>query len=152
MRLATPILFAGLLALQSAAARAEPAPTGEMSPAYGTCMDAAGGVTHAMLDCIHAEIERQDAELNAIYGRAMENLAGLSDADVRREGLRNAERAWIAYRDATCAFLGTPFHLGTFESVLVADCVAQMTAERVRWLALHAFDPPLEFDLEPVRK
>ena len=52
------------------------------------------------------DLRAADAELNAVYQKALNALAG-ADA---KEKLRESQRAWIAYRDAEVAFyaaLGT---------------------------------------------
>ena len=45
------------------------------------------------------EFERADAELNAVYKKA---LAGLDETG--KEKLTKAQRAWVAFRDAQAAF------------------------------------------------
>ncbi|EKV29236.1 hypothetical protein C882_0543 [Caenispirillum salinarum AK4] len=95
---------------------------------YGACMDASGGVTINMKECIWAEHERQDARLNAAYKHVMGLLS-----DDRKAALRTAQRAWIAYRDANCGFFADPMG-GTLAGVLASDCMMSETAERAREL------------------
>jgi uncharacterized protein YecT (DUF1311 family) len=45
------------------------------------------------------EARKADSELNATYQRVMDQLRG-----DRRDSLRNAQRAWVAFRDGTCSF------------------------------------------------
>jgi uncharacterized protein YecT (DUF1311 family) len=45
------------------------------------------------------EARKADAELNTTYQRVMDQLRG-----DRRDSLRNAQRAWVAFRDSTCSF------------------------------------------------
>ena len=60
-----------------------------------------------MNQCAYEEWQTADAELNAVYKRAMAMLEGRRtaqlDADVRGgpEALRDAQRAWITFRDKT---------------------------------------------------
>lgn len=76
----------------------------EMSQEYLTCIDKSNGVTSEMLDCISAELMRQDARLNEIYyKRLMSKLSAK-----RKEGLREAQRAWVKFRDANCRFYYDP--------------------------------------------
>ena len=73
------------------------------SPEFGRCMDASGGVTMAMLECISAEHEKQDARLNAAYKKLMVTLT-----EERKNSLREAQRAWMKFRDAYSSFLYDP--------------------------------------------
>jgi uncharacterized protein YecT (DUF1311 family) len=41
---------------------------------YAQCMDASGGVTADMMDCLGTEIDRQDARLNQAYVMVMRPL------------------------------------------------------------------------------
>jgi len=72
-------------------------------------------------DAAHA-----DAELNAAY-QAL--LAQLGDGD--RQRLRDAQRAWIAFRDRECAFRTQ----GRADSAAAAaDCAAELTQQRTEAL------------------
>lgn len=102
------------------------------SQGYGSCMEASGGVTVEMLDCIAAEHSRQDARLNRAY-RALTAQLG---ADRRKE-LLAAQRLWIQYRDANCRFYADPDG-GTIASINAASCGLEMTARRATELELLA--------------
>ena len=68
--------------------------------AYSRCLetgDAAQGVYPAMMDCIHAEIGRRDAVLNATYQALRRRLP-----PERMRALQIEERAWIKSRDDGC--------------------------------------------------
>jgi uncharacterized protein YecT (DUF1311 family) len=95
---------------------------------FDACMDKAGGVTASMLDCIGAETDRQDARLNAAYKKLMGTLA-----PGRQASLKSAQRLWIGYRDANCAFRADPDG-GTLAGVTAADCVLTMTRDRAQEL------------------
>jgi uncharacterized protein YecT (DUF1311 family) len=105
----------------SAGAAAGSDPT---SPDFAACMDKAGGVTPAMLNCIAAETERQDARLNRAYRELSANLSA-----ERKKGLMEAQRAWLRFRDLNCAFYDDPDG-GTEARVSTNDCVMTMTANR----------------------
>jgi uncharacterized protein YecT (DUF1311 family) len=47
----------------------------ELSKEYTLCLDKAGGVTSAMIDCITAELYHQDDRLNENYKKLMSTLA-----------------------------------------------------------------------------
>ena len=94
----------------------------EMSQEYLKCIDRSNGVTSEMLDCISAEFTRQDARPNENYKRLMSKLSAK-----RKEGLLEAQRAWIKFRDANCSFcLAEPpegSHLGDGRDQLLALAV-----------------------------
>jgi uncharacterized protein YecT (DUF1311 family) len=92
-------LVVGLFVTLSTAFAAEK----ELSAEYSACLDKAGGVTFDMIECIAAETGRQDATLNNNYRILMSKLS--SD---QKKALLEAERAWIAFRDANCQFYGDP--------------------------------------------
>ena len=52
-------------------------------------------------ECIGDDFQRADATLNSVYKRLMHGLGKTGQT-----GLRDAERAWIAFRDKHCAFVG----------------------------------------------
>src|SRR5262249_26692536 len=75
----------------------------EMSQEYSSCIDKANGVNPALIDCAIAETKRQDARLNENYKRLMSKLT-----QERKNALLEAQRAWIMFRDANCAFWDDP--------------------------------------------
>ncbi len=95
-----------------------------LSTQYSQCMDNSGGVTVSMLDCIAAETKLQDDRLNMAYKEAMSQLSA-----ERKKQLKEAQRAWIKFRDANCDFYFDP-EGGTSASVMASDCVMSETAER----------------------
>ena len=96
---------------------------------YSTCVDKSGGVTLAMLDCIAAELKTQDARLNGAYKKL-----GTQLTPARKKQLQAAQRLWIQYRDANCAFYSDPDGGGTAAAVSASDCVLQTTATRAKEL------------------
>lgn len=110
---------------------------GEMSSA---CMDEqeGGHSTLGMTSCLNAEAAVWDGFLNEEYG-ATRDWAKAADADeaeafpmfaARAEKLRDAQRAWIAFRDAECALDYAEWGSGSMRNIAYADCVMTMTAER----------------------
>jgi uncharacterized protein YecT (DUF1311 family) len=104
------------------------------SSRYAQCQDESEGVDAAMHDCIAAELELQDARLNAVY----HTLAD-SESSPGRKKLVAAQRAWLKYRDANCEFYADPDG-GTAAALIAHDCVLRETAERV--LELDALKQP----------
>jgi uncharacterized protein YecT (DUF1311 family) len=108
------------LILLSAPCAAEDLYTGK----YSTCMEASGGVTVAMLDCIAEEVATQDARLNAAY-----KTLGAGLPPSRKKQLVAVQRLWIQYRDANCKFYADPDG-GTAAAVASNECVLRETAAR----------------------
>jgi len=88
-----------------------------------------------MTQCAEQDWRAADAELNAAYKTAMatmrkndgylpDNLKGGADA------LRDAQRAWIPYRDKACEAYGFQARGGTMEPMLVYGCHARLTRQR----------------------
>jgi len=100
----------------------------DASKIFDTCMDNSGGVTMAMMDCIHEETARQDQRLNVAYKVLMEQLS-----PERNSQLRKAQRAWMAFRDANCQLYFDP-EGGSIARVSASDCVRQATESRAREL------------------
>lgn len=104
----------------------------------GACTQRPGGeTTVGMVDCINAETEVWDAILNEEYGTTMSLLreedetGDLAAPGMTREGaLREAQRAWIAFRDAECRAQYARWGGGTLRQVVGANCVMSETAER----------------------
>jgi uncharacterized protein YecT (DUF1311 family) len=96
----------------------------EMSQEYLECIDRSNGVTSEMLECIGAELTRQDARLNENYKRLMSKLSAK-----RKEGLLEAQRAWIKFRDANCSFYYDP-EGGSAAHLAGNGCSLNSTADR----------------------
>lgn len=85
--------------------------------------EAAQGVTVAMADCTSAEIDVQDAKLNAAYQQAMRGLE-----EGPRQKLREAQRAWIKFRDTKCASEANSG--GTVDILNSGGCILDATVRR----------------------
>lgn len=93
--------------------------------------DAARGVSVAMGGCVNAELEAQDARLNATYQDVMGQLS-----NAERIRLRSEQRAWMQRRDDECAAQATG---GTIDLVDVPGCRLDQTIRQR--LTLEAFAP-----------
>lgn len=100
----------------------------ETSKKFTSCMDQTGGTTAGMVECIDAEARQQDARLNKAYKEVMAQLSA-----GRKKQLQEAQRAWLKFRDANCAFYYDPDG-GTIARVEANDCVMASTARRAREL------------------
>jgi uncharacterized protein YecT (DUF1311 family) len=101
---------------------------GHTSKAYAECIDRSGGVTSAMQDCMGDEFEGQDRRLNAAYKALMGSVSGKN-----RVQLRDAQRKWIAFRDANCDFYDDPLG-GSAARLAANECVVTLTADRAHEL------------------
>jgi uncharacterized protein YecT (DUF1311 family) len=132
MRRSFAFAFLATTGLVLAAALPAKAVQHEYSREYRQCMgsgDAARGVTAGMMDCIGAEVDKQDARLNLAYKAAMAR----SDAG-RRAALRASERAWIRKRDSGCQKEADTEAGGSLAGILFAECVLGATVDRRTWL------------------
>jgi uncharacterized protein YecT (DUF1311 family) len=84
-----------------------------------------------MADCFRLEAAIWDGLLNDNFKRLRE---GLNDKQAARA--RDMQKAWIAARDATCAFYDVKIH-GSMAIPMAAACLARETARRA--LLLRAF-------------
>jgi len=89
--------------------------------------------------CANMDFQKADAELNAVYKKAMAKMretdSYLSD-DLKgaADTLRDAQRAWIPYRDKACEAYGFLARGGSMEPMLVSNCRADLTNQRIKEL------------------
>lgn len=89
------------------------------------CLETSDGrTTVGMVQCITDEAQAWDTILNREYKRLMPRLDPEQAA-----AMRDAQRKWIAFRDADCAFPHVLIR-GTLAQPWGADCVMQHTARR----------------------
>lgn len=109
------------------------------------CMAAepGGGTTMGYAYCTGAEHQWWDGELNRVYqlrmaeARALDAeppMPGLLARPSDVEGLRAMQRAWIAYRDATCHYEEIQWWGGTGMSGAGAACRLRLTAMQTLYL------------------
>jgi len=98
--------------------------------AHAAAPDCGAAKTQADLaSCTAGNGASADAGLNAVY----KALSGrLAPADLKR--LRNAQRAWIPFRDKECAFRTQPYADGSVYSTLVETCRTELTKARLAQL------------------
>lgn len=108
--------------------------------ASARCMDGEedGYSTIGMMFCTLAEYHAWDQLLNEQYQRTM---AGLRNEDAqeaeffpefanRADALRDAQRAWIGFRDGECALAYAMWGSGSMRQIAGASCLLHMTATR----------------------
>ncbi|SPA37550.1 conserved hypothetical protein, DUF1311 [Cupriavidus taiwanensis] len=107
------------------------AANGGLSADYERCVGKAVS-TADMLSCAALESRVQDTALNSAYQSLLRRL------EAPRTGqLRVAQRAWLEYRQANCAYVSNPAG-GSAARVAGASCLLEMTAARVRELRAFA--------------
>ncbi len=84
--------------------------------------------------CADAEYRREDARLNGQYGKIAARLADDAEGKAR---LKAAERAWIAFRDAECAFSTAAASDGSAYPMLLSQCRAELTRTRADQLGKY---------------
>lgn len=131
-RLAVLTASAGLLALLLPAAPA----SAQQDPDID-CDNAT--VQMELTYCAEKDWQAADAKLNTAYSAAMKAMRAM-DADLpadlkgAAEALKEAQRAWIPYRDKACAAAGFLARGGSMEPMLIYSCLAQLTADRTQEL------------------
>ncbi len=104
------------------------------------CADASVGgfSTRSMTACMSAEYGLFDEMLNVEYAKVRglaadldKQVNGTSFDDVSMgDRLVQMQRAWIAYRDATCAYERRQFDGGTIGELVYIDCLTTLTADQ----------------------
>jgi uncharacterized protein YecT (DUF1311 family) len=82
-----------------------------------------------LIQCLGVENSRADALLNAEYNR----LRGRLDSELK-ERLRDAQRAWIDFRDKDCEFEAGAARGGQAYQPLFLSCQTRKTQQRVQEL------------------
>jgi uncharacterized protein YecT (DUF1311 family) len=103
-------------------------------------IDCANAMTQIdMNQCAYDDWTAADADLNAAYGEVM-GLLNQWDADLPADeqggadALRDAQRAWITFRDKACEAEGYAMKGGSAEPLLVYGCMRVLTEERTAHL------------------
>ena len=105
------------------------------------------GVSAQEINCANAQVQMEltfcaerdwmiaDADLNDAYKAAQAVMKGI-DADnpaTKNEAssdLRDAQRAWVTYRDAACSAEGFLWYGGSGEQMVIYACRARITRDR----------------------
>lgn len=96
--------------------------------------------TVEMIQCSNEELKTADKMLNDAYNQRRSRLDELGN-----KLLRDAQRAWIKFRDAECAYDRDIARGGTMAPLLQLGCLTQMTRERTNAL-LSSFPPLRDVD------
>jgi uncharacterized protein YecT (DUF1311 family) len=107
-------------------------------PASAQEVDCAKAITQLDMNiCAEADWKTADEVLNSTYSEVIvrmkeldaqlpENLQGAEMA------VREAQRAWVIYRDATCKTAGFKMRGGSAEPLLVYGCLTELTKTRTQ--------------------
>lgn len=74
-------------------------------------------------------VRKADADLNTAYKALFSRLD-----DGSQQRLRDAQRAWIAFRDKECAFRAQGNAGGSIRAVVSTDCIAELSTQRTQQL------------------
>jgi uncharacterized protein YecT (DUF1311 family) len=93
--------------------------------------DCANAGTQAELNsCTAKQYQAADKKLNETYQNALKRAV-----PAQRELLKKAQIAWIALRDADCAFMSSGSTGGSVQPMVANQCMTDKTAERDAFLA-----------------
>jgi len=101
-----------------------------------------GGSTYGMGGCLNFEAEWWDGQLNIVYKKLRRQEKADDEANAefsdnlpkQAEALRDMQRAWIAYRDATCEYEYSQFGGGTGGGPAGIACTLHLTAAQAIYL------------------
>lgn len=77
--------------------------------------------------CSAAQASQADGAMSAIYNQVRKRLGPKSPEGLR---LRDAQRAWISYRDAWCSFQTMSVEGGSMHPQVYAGCIEKLTKEQ----------------------
>jgi uncharacterized protein YecT (DUF1311 family) len=107
------------IAISASAFGSSAAPTSRSS-----CMEDSAGIIAELFACLARETETQDVRVDSNF-----RIAANASSAERRKQLLESQRAWLRYRDATCAFYADP--TGGYHAVIdTQDCLLRETAAR----------------------
>ncbi len=123
MRRALASTLRGLATFVSAGSVKADSTTSRTSPCW------AKGGTFDIADCFSKAGAQSDAELNSLYSKIKRVL---DPKDLHQ--LQDAERLWIAYRDATCKAEKSLWNGGTGGNPAYLACIDDETRHRLDYL------------------
>lgn len=103
----------------------------------GSCT--AASTEAAMYECLNAELKKSDAQLNTAYQNLLSryeknSVQSSSTAETQHIHLKNAQRAWIKMRDASCDFETYESRTGSGFGTIHTACLLKQTQKRVEYL------------------
>lgn len=106
-----------------------------------------GKTTIEVNACFAARFVEADADLNRYYNMAIWRARKESGTDAA-QGLVQAERSWLSYRDAECSAAYEKYRGGTIRTSMENGCRIRLTRIRTymiwrNWLTYPDSTPPL---------
>ena len=134
-------LAAALLAAPALASAAVDPPPDPADAAYQQCIETSDGTDPAWARCGGAYMQAEEARLNEVWRQV---YGALKDAS--KPLLLAEQRAWIAYKDASCAYYSSADFGRTGEALNFPACRGAVVAARVAYLqsvgGAEALSPP----------
>ncbi|POZ52607.1 lysozyme inhibitor LprI family protein [Methylovulum psychrotolerans] len=97
-----------------------------------------------IMECQEARYQAADKALNAVYSKAMKTLS-----DTEKKKLKEAQRAWLKYRDASLDFIiEINKDGGSYANIVIGDYKAKIVEKRVlelKYLLSSPDDSPVEW-------
>lgn len=84
--------------------------------------------------CAAREYQKSDARLNQTYRKVTAHLRLHPQSKRDAELLTIAQRAWLTFRDAQCAFVGDAYEGGSAQPMMMTTCLSEITLQRVKEL------------------
>ena len=84
-----------------------------------------------MNQCAQVGYKAADADLNRIYKTLR---SALTDMPERSNRLLTSQRAWLAFRDSHCAFVGSATQGGSAQAMITNKCLETLTRDRSKQL------------------
>lgn len=103
----------------------------EIRKNYNACDS---GVTRSMTICAAYENRAEDLRLNEVYREVLNNVKGTS----AEKKLIKAQRAWLAFRVATCDYESVGWTGGSGHGMIELSCLATITRDRIKQLEGYA--------------
>ncbi|QDH17422.1 lysozyme inhibitor LprI family protein [Swingsia samuiensis] len=98
---------------------------------FEQCRKQADSVDPQIIDCQDQEMAREDAAINKLYQQILEKLKSQPKAV---STMKDAERAWIKYREANCGLISVVFGDASADHINKNDCFIDMTSTRIKEL------------------
>lgn len=86
----------------------------------------AGMTTAEMRECLNQRYKQADTALNQLYRQLMSQLS-----KTQQIKLREAQQAWVLFRDKSAAFVASAAEGGTLQPLLSLSVLTSMTEKRV---------------------
>ncbi len=91
------------------------------------------GVTRSMTVCAAYQNRAEDLRLNDVYREVLKNVKGTS----AEKKLIKAQRAWLAFRAATCDYESDGWTGGSGHGMIELSCLSTHTRDRVKQLEVY---------------